>query len=108
MLHGGAESDNLVGDSGNDMLMGEAGGDRLVGGMGADASPSALTAAMRPHQVNVADAGTGALVSWNTNVDGTAEGSVPLHGVYTADLRQNDLMFNEEPAFVAGNLISRA
>ena len=34
--------------------------------------------------------------------DGTADGSVLLQGVYKADLRQSDFMFNEEPAFIVG------
>ena len=45
---------------------------------------------------------TGALISWDTDGDGSADGSVLLQGVYKVDLRQSDFMFNEEPAFIAG------
>jgi hypothetical protein len=55
-----------------------------------------------PEQVTVTDTAKGALVSWDTNGDGTAEASVLLKGVPKADLRQSDFMFNARPGFVAG------
>ncbi|NNM73910.1 calcium-binding protein [Enterovirga aerilata] len=45
---------------------------------------------------------SGALVSWDVNHDGTADGSVLLSGVASSDLRQSDFMFVDEPGFVAG------
>jgi hypothetical protein len=55
-----------------------------------------------PEQVSVRDVDAGALISWDTDGDGSADGSVLLQGVYKVDLRQSDFMFNEEPAFIAG------
>jgi serralysin len=123
----GMEGDDVLdGGAGHDMLEGGMGNDTLTGGTGADAfivhpdsghdivldfeATDAAQGAfdhiafvhIMPEQVSVADTAEGALVSWDTNADGTAEGSVLLQGVYTADLRQSDFMFNEEPAFVAG------
>lgn len=123
---GGEGDDTIDAGAGHDMIEGGMGSDTIRGGTGADAfmvmpdsghdivldfeARSAAQGAfdhiafidIMPEQVSVMDAGTGALISWDTNGDGTADGSVLLQGVYKADLRQSDFMFNEEPAFIAG------
>ena len=48
------------------------------------------------------DTSTGALVAWDLDRDGDAEGSVLLKNIAKSDLRQSDFMFDEEPGFVAG------
>ena len=125
-LMGGDGDDFLDGGADHDMLEGGMGNDTMTGGTGADAfivspdsghdvvldfeaSGDAQGAfdhiALRdilPGQVRVADTAGGALVSWDTDGDATAEGSVLLQGVAKADLRQSDFMFNTEPGFVAG------
>ena len=125
-LMGGDGDDVLDAGPGHDMLMGGKGNDTLTGGTGADAfivSPDSgndvvldfeATGAAQgafdhvafldilPEQVTVTDTADGALVSWDTNGDGTAEGSIVLKGVPKADLRQSDFMFNARPGFVAG------
>lgn len=125
-LMGGEGNDVLDAGAEHDMLEGGRGNDTLAGGTGADAfivSPDSGNdvvldfeatgeaqgafdhIALRdipPGQVSVADTAGGALVSWDTNADAIADGSVLLQGVARADLRQSDFMFNTEPGFVEG------
>lgn len=126
VLMGGGGDDVIDAGAGHDMIDGGMGNDTVRGGTGADAfmvmpdsghdivldfeARGAAQGAfdhiafidILPEQVSVRDASDGALVSWDTDGDGTTNGSVLLQGVYTADLRQSDFMFNEEPAFIAG------
>lgn len=123
---GGDGNDVIDAGAGHDMIEGGMGNDTIRGGTGADAfmvmpdsgndvvldfeARGAAQGAfdhiafidIMPDQVSVQDATAGALISWDTNGDGAADGSVLLQGVYMADLRQSDFMFNEEPAFIAG------
>lgn len=125
-LMGGDGDDKLSEGAGHGMLEGGRGDDTLTGGLGADAfivSPDSgfdtVTdfqatglaqgafdhVALRdilPEDVGVEDTGEGALVSWDVDHDGEAEGSILLAGVAKADLRQSDFMFVEEPGFVEG------
>lgn len=125
-LMGGNGDDLIEAGAGHDMIDGGVGDDTIRGGTGADAfmvmpdsgndvvldfeARGAAQGAfdhiafidILPEQVSVRDTSGGALISWDTNGDGMAEGSVLLQGVYMADLRQSDFMFNEEPAFIAG------
>lgn len=125
-LMGAEGADRLDGGPGHDMINGGEGDDVLTGGAGADAFIVNPTSAndvvvdfeargaaqgafdhialvdIMPGQVSVANAQTGALVSWDTNADGQSDGSVLLQGVYKEDLRQSDFMFNEEPGFIEG------
>jgi serralysin len=125
-LMGGDGDDVLDGGAGHDMLEGGKGNDTITGGPGADAfivrpdsghdvvTDFEATGAAQgafdhiafidilPEQVSVADTSEGARVSWDTNGDGVAEGSVLLRGVAKASLRQSDFMFNARPGFVAG------
>jgi predicted butyrate kinase (DUF1464 family) len=55
-----------------------------------------------PNQVKVADTAEGAMVSWDLNGDGAADGSVALVGIQVADLCQSDFMFNGKAGFVVG------
>ncbi len=125
-LMGSDGNDILNAGAGHDMIEGGKGNDTIRGGMGADAfivDPSSgndvvldfeakgkaqgafdhlALMDIRPDQVHVADTAKGALVSWDTNSDGKAEGSALLQNVFKADLRQSDFMFADEPGFVAG------
>lgn len=125
-LMGGDGNDTLDAGAGHDMLNGGKGDDIYIGGAGADAfmvMPDSGNDVVRdfeatgaaqgafdhialidilPNQVHVMDTTNGALVSWDTTGDNTADGSILLQGVAMADLRQSDFMFNEQPAFVAG------
>ncbi|MCD2516752.1 calcium-binding protein [Massilia sp. G4R7] len=123
----GAEGDDTIdAGAGHDMIDGGMGNDTIRGGTGADAfmvmpdsghdivldfeARGAAQGAfdhiafidILPEQVAVRDVDAGALISWDTDGDGSADGSVLLQGVYKVDLRQSDFMFNEEPAFIAG------
>jgi serralysin len=125
-LQGGDGDDYLDAGADHDMLEGGTGSDTLFGGAGADAfmvapdsghdvvldfeaAPSAEGAfdhialmEIEPGQVSVSATELGALVSWDTNGDGVAEGSVLLQDIPIAQLRQNDFMFDTGPGFVAG------
>jgi serralysin len=125
-LMGDEGDDVLDAGTGHDMVEGGKGNDTITGGSGADAfivrpdsghdvvldfeASGAAQGAfdhiafidIQPGQVTVADTVDGALVSWDTNGDGTADGSVLLRGVPPSALRQSDFMFNARPAFVAG------
>lgn len=125
-LMGGEGDDVIDAGSGHDMIEGGMGNDTITGGTGADAfivmpdsgndvvldfeATGAAQGAfdhiafidILPGQVTVTDTVDGALVSWDTNGDGNAEGSVLLKGVPRANLRQSDFMFNARPGFAAG------
>jgi serralysin len=125
-IMGGDGDDVIDAGSGHDMIEGGKGNDTITGGAGADAfivrpdsgndvvldfeATGAAQGAfdhiafmdILPEQVKVTDTADGALVSWDTNGDGTAEGSVLLKGVPMANLRQSDFMFNARPGFVTG------
>lgn len=125
-LMGGDGADMIDAGAGHDMIEGGMGNDIIRGGTGADAfmvmpdsghdtvldfeARGAAQGAfdhlalidILPSQVTVGDTQAGARISWDTNGDGTADGSVLLQGVYQADLRQSDFMFNEGPAFIVG------
>lgn len=125
-LMGMAGADYIDAGAGHDMIEGGMGDDRMRGGTGADAFIVDPTSgndvvldievrgeaqgafdhlALRdilPEQVSVRDTSRGALVSWNTDSDAAAEGSVLLQDVFKADLRQSDFMFVNAPGFVAG------
>lgn len=125
-LMGGDGDDVIDAGAGHDMIEGGKGNDTITGGPGADAfivrpdsgndvvldfeATGAAQGAfdhiafmdILPEQVTVADTPSGALVSWDVNGDGVADGSVLLKGVAKADLRQSDFMFNARPGFVAG------
>lgn len=117
MIDAGAGHDMIEGGMGNDMLRGGTGADAFMvmpdsgHDMVLDFEASGAAQGAFDHiafmnilasQVSVRDTANGALVAWDTNGDGMSEGSVLLQGVYTADLRQSDFMFNEEPGFVVG------
>ena len=123
---GGDGDDVIDAASGHDMIEGGKGNDTITGGPGADAfivrpdsgndvvldfeaTGSAQGAFdhlalidILPGEVTVVDTAQGALVSWDVNGDGSADGSVLLRGVAKADLRQSDFMFNARPGFVSG------
>jgi serralysin len=123
---GGDGDDVIDAGAGHDMIEGGMGDDTLTGGTGADAfivmpdsgndvvldfeATGAAQGAfdhiafidILPNQVSVSDTSAGARIVWDTNDDDTADGAVLLQGVYMADLRQSDFMFNEEPAFIVG------
>ena len=125
-IMGGSGADVIDGGAGHDMIEGGMGNDTIRGGAGADAfmvmpdsgndvvldfeARGAAQGAfdhiafmdVMADQVSVKNTSSGALVSWDANGDGTSEGSVLLQGIYTADLRQSDFMFNEGPAFIVG------
>ncbi|MHB1122238.1 MAG: calcium-binding protein [Ramlibacter sp.] len=125
-LMGGDGDDVLDGGADHDMLEGGMGNDTLTGGTGADAfivDPDSghdvvldfeatgeaqgafdhiALVDILPGQVSVSDTAGGALVTWDTDGDATANGSILLQGVARADLRQSDFMFNTEPGFVEG------
>lgn len=125
-LMGGDGADTIDAGAGHDMIEGGMANDTIRGGTGADAfmvmpdsghdivldfeARGAAQGAfdhiafidIMPDQVTVADTQVGARIAWDTDGDGTADGSVLLDGVYKADLRQSDFMFNEEPAFIVG------
>lgn len=108
MIGGGMGNDTIRGGAGADafMVMPDSGNDVVLDFEASGAAQGAFDHIafidIMPDQVSVHDAAAGALISWDQDGDGTADGSVLLHGVYTADLRQSDFMFNEEPAFIAG------
>lgn len=125
-LMGGDGDDVIDAGAGHDMIEGGKGNDTIAGGPGADAfivrpdsgndvvldfeATGAAQGAfdhvafidILPEQVTVADTAEGALVSWDVNGDGVADGSVLLKGVPKSDLRQSDFMFNARPGFVPG------
>ncbi|QRM34638.1 calcium-binding protein [Microvirga sp. VF16] len=127
-LMGDAGNDSLAAGAGHDMLDGGVGDDVLDGGDGADAfivspdsgndvviggfdaGPGAFDhIALRditPDQVSVEDATrdgeTGVLVSWNTDGDPAAEGSIFLVGLSKNQMAQDDFMFNADDARVGG------
>lgn len=125
-LMGGDGDDVIDAGAGHDMIEGGKGNDTITGGPGADAfivrpdsghdvvldfeATGAAQGAFDhiafmdivAEQVTVTDTPNGALVSWDMNGDGVAEGSVLLRGVPKSDLRQSDFMFNARPGFVAG------
>lgn len=125
-IMGGDGDDVIDAGAGHDMIEGGKGNDTMTGGSGADAfivrpdsgndvildfeATGAAQGAFDhialvdivPGQVTVTDTADGALVSWDTNGDGSADGSVLLKGVPRANLRQSDFMFNAAPGFVAG------
>lgn len=125
-LQGGDGDDVIDAGAGHDMIEGGKGNDTITGGTGADAfivSPDSghdvvldfeatgeaqgafdhiAFMDILPRQVTVTDTADGARVSWDTDGDGTAEGSVLLRGVPKASLRQSDFMFVVRPGFVAG------
>lgn len=125
-LQGGDGEDVIDAGAGHDMIEGGKGNDTITGGSGADAfivSPDSghdvvldfeatgeaqgafdhiAFMDIMPGQVTVTDTADGARVSWDTNADGTAEGSVLLRGVLKANLRQSDFMFVTRPGFVGG------
>ncbi|WP_225769668.1 calcium-binding protein [Inquilinus sp. Marseille-Q2685] len=125
-LVGGDGNDTLDAGDGHDMIEGGPGDDVIRGGTGADAfmvdpgsgndvvldfeATGAAQGAfdhialmeIRPDQVSVADTSGGALVSWDVDGNGQADGSVLLEGVAAADLRQSDFMFADAPGFMAG------
>lgn len=125
-LMGGDGDDVLDAGADHDMLHGGMGDDTLTGGTGADAfivDPHSghdvvldfeatgeaqgafdhiALVDILPDEVAVTDTAEGALVSWDTDGDATANGSILLQGVAKADLRQSDFMFNTEPGFVEG------
>lgn len=125
-IMGMAGSDTIDAGAGHDMIEGGEGNDTIRGGTGADAFIVSPTSGkdvvldfegkgpaqgafdhlalqdILPNQVKVTDTAHGALVSWDTNGDGAAEGSVLLQNVFKADLRQSDFMFVQQPGFVPG------
>ena len=125
-IMGGEGDDTIDAGSGHDMIEGGKGNDTITGGSGADAfivmpdsgndvildfeATGAAQGAfdhiafmdILPEQVKVTDTADGALVSWDINGDGNADGSVLLKGVPMANLRQSDFMFNARPGFVTG------
>lgn len=125
-LQGGDGDDIIDAGAGHDMVEGGKGNDTIAGGTGADAfivsSDSGHDVILdfeatgeaqgafdhiafmeiSPEQVTVTDTAEGAMVSWDINGDGAAEGSVLLRGVLKAELRQSDFMFVPRPGFVSG------
>lgn len=125
-LMGGDGADVLDEGAGHGMLEGGRGNDTLTGGMGADAfivAPDSgrdvvtdFEAAglaqgafdhiafrdIAPEDVIVTETADGALVAWDVDGDGRADGSVLLLGVARDDLRQSDFMFVDAPGFVEG------
>lgn len=116
-LDAGAGHDMIEGGAGDDTIIGGTGGDAFIVDPGSgfdvvldfeargDAQGAFDHLALRdilPQQVNVANTSRGALVSWNTDGDAAAEGSVLLQDVFKADLRQSDFMFVDAPGFVIG------
>lgn len=125
-LQGGDGDDTLDAGAGHDMLEGGKGNDTMTGGPGADAfivDPESghdvvldfeatgeaqgafdhiAFINITPDQVRVTDTAEGARVSWDTNGDGTEEGSILLRGVAVSSLRQSDFMFGPGPGFVPG------
>ena len=117
MLNGGAGDDFLIGGAGADAFIADGmSGDDVVFdfealGEAQGAFDHLALAGIRPNQVTLTDNAarewngqsyTGVLVSWNVDSDAEAEGSALLVGLSSADLRQSDFMFEEEPGFVAG------
>lgn len=117
VLDGGADHDMLEGGMGNDTMTGGAGADAFIvdpesghdvvldfeaTGEAQGAFDHIALVDILPSQVTVNDTADGALVSWDTDGDATANGSILLQGVAKADLRQSDFMFNTEPGFVEG------
>ena len=125
-MMGADGNDYIDAGAGHDMIEGGMGSDTIRGGTGADAfivdplsgfdvvldfeargdAQGAFDhLALRdilPEQVSVRDTSRGAVVSWNTDSDRAAEGSVLVQDVFKADLRQSDFMFVGAPGFVAG------
>ncbi|WP_262031609.1 calcium-binding protein [Microvirga sp. Mcv34] len=110
MLEGGMGDDTLDGGDGADafIVSPDSGNDVVVGGF--DAGPGAFDhLALRditPDQVTVADTAQdgeqGVLVSWNTDEDAAAEGSIFLLGLSKNQMAQDDFMFNADDAREGG------
>lgn len=125
-LMGGPGNDFLDEGGGHGFLNGGPGDDTLVGGAGADAfivslgsgddialdfQATSLAQGAFDHvafdgigagDLTVGDTDEGALISWDVDRDGAADGSILLEGVAKDDLRQSDFMFYSGPQFVAG------
>ncbi|WP_211099448.1 calcium-binding protein [Skermanella aerolata] len=112
-LYAGAGHDMLDGGMGDDILDGGDGADAFIVGPdsghdvvvgGFDAGPAAFDhIALRdllPSHVAVEDAtrsdGDGVLVSWNTDADPQADGSIFLVGLSKSQMAQDDFMFNAD------------
>lgn len=108
MLNGGKGDDTYVGGSGADafMVMPDSGKDIVLDfeatGPAQGAFDHVAFIDIFPNQVTVVDTNNGALITWDVNADGAADGSILLKDVPVADLRQSDFMFDTEPGFVAG------
>jgi Ca2+-binding RTX toxin-like protein len=117
MLDGGAGNDFFVGGTGADaFIVDAASGDDIVFDFEAcgEAQGAFDHVALREissEGVTVADgvtrawdgqSYTGVLISWDVDGDTQPEGSILLAGLTSADLRQSDFMFVDEPGFVAG------
>lgn len=124
-LDAGAGHDMIEGGTGNDAIRGGTGADAFIvdptsgndivfdfealgPAQGAfdhialrDITPDDVTVSTGTRSWDGQDY-SGALVSWDVNHDGSADGSVLLANVRPEDLRQSDFMFVEEPGFVAG------
>lgn len=86
MIEGGRGDDTLTGGEGADVFIVSPGSgndvlDFEAGGEAQGAFDHIALMDMLPEQVSVADSADGALVSWDTDSDGTAEGSILLRGV---------------------------
>ena len=116
-IDAGAGHDMIEGGKGNDTIRGGTGADAFIVdpesgfdvvldmevlGMAQGAFDHLALRDILPEQVSVRNTNRGALVSWNTDGDLRAEGSVLLQDVFKADLRQSDFMFVSQPGFVAG------
>ncbi|MFC1458309.1 MULTISPECIES: calcium-binding protein [Microvirga] len=110
MLDGGMGDDTLDGGDGADafIVAPDSGNDVVVGGF--DAGPGAFDhIALRditPDQVTVQDTSrggqAGVLVSWNTDADAAAEGSIFLVGLSKNQMAQDDFMFDAADAREGG------
>lgn len=125
-LDAGAGHDMIEGGEGDDFIVGGAGADAFIvddssghdivfdfeaTGDAEGAFDHLALDGIAPGDLTLVDGATrmwggmswsGVLVSWNTDFDPEAEGSVLLVGLTRADLRQNDFMFIGEPGFVPG------
>jgi len=125
-LIGNAGRDVVAAGAAHDMLDGGEGDDTLIGGPGADAFMVNPTSGndivldfkatgeaqgafdhiafmdIAATQLQISDVMEGVLISWDTDADGQANGSIRLDGVMKSDLRQSDFMFTDRPQFVDG------